>query len=348
MLKFKNWGLLIVMSLVIVVLAACGNSEDSSGSNSADTAGDSGSKTYVIKAGHAASEEHFAQGTFEKFKELVEENSNGQIKVEIFPNGQVGGEREMVEALQLGNLTLAAPSSSVVTAFSPGMYLWDLPFLFKDANQAHTVLDGTVGDEVLANLDSVGIKGLGYWENGFRHIMNDKHAVNKLEDMEGLKFRTLESQQQIQMWNATGANSTPIAFTELYSALQQGTVDGAESPLALMYAQKFQEVQKYLTLSGHLYSPWPVLMNKEFFDGLPEDLQQVVQDAVDETTTYNRQLSADDEKKSLQLLEDGGMTYNELSAEEKARFQEAMEVVYPEISKLAGEEIFNKLMDEVK
>lgn len=348
MLKFKKWGLLFVMSLVLVVLAACGNSEESGSSNSTGTAGDSDSKTYVIKAGHAASEEHFAQGTFEKFKELVEEKSNGQIKVEIYPNGQVGGEREMVEALQLGNLTLAAPSSSVVTAFSPGMYLWDLPFLFKDANQAHAVLDGAVGDEVLANLDSVGIKGLGYWENGFRHIMNDKHAVNTLEDMKGLKFRTLESQQQIQMWNATGANSTPIAFTELYSALQQGTVDGAESPLALMYAQKFQEVQKYLTLSGHLYSPWPVLMNKGFFESLPEDLQQVVQDAVDETTAYNRQLSADDEKKSLQKLEEGGMTYNELSADEKVRFQEAMKVVYPEISKLTGEDIFNKLMEEVK
>ncbi|MER2037408.1 MAG: DctP family TRAP transporter solute-binding subunit [Solibacillus sp.] len=349
MSTFKKWGLVFVMALLVSVLAACSGSDESSvGEASSGTEGGSGSKTYVIKAGHAASEEHFAQATFEKFKELVEEKSDGQIKVEIYPNGQVGGEREMVEALQLGNLTLAAPSSSVVTAFSPSMYLWDLPFLFKDANQAHTVLDGAVGQEVLADLEAVGIKGLCYWENGFRHIMNDKHPVNKLEDMKGLKFRTLESQQQIQMWNATGANATPIAFTELYSALQQGTVDGAESPLALMYAQKFQEVQQYLTLSGHLYSPWPVLMNKAFFDGLPADLQQVVLDAVEETKAHNRQLSADDEQKSLKLLEDGGMTYNELTADEKARFQEAMQVVYPEISGLAGEEIFNKLMEEVK
>lgn len=347
--KFKKWGLLFVMALVISVLAACGGSDEAKDAEATNgSAGDSGEKTYVIKAGHAASEEHFAQGTFEKFKELVEEKSNGQIKVEIYPNGQVGGEREMVEALQLGNLTLAAPSSSVVTAFSPSMYLWDLPFLFKDANQAHAVLDGAVGQAVLADLESVGIKGLGYWENGFRHIMNDKQPINKLEDMKGLKFRTLESQQQIQMWNATGANATPIAFTELYSALQQGTVDGAESPLALMYAQKFQEVQKYLTLSGHLYSPWPVLMNKAFFDELPADLQKAVEDAVEETKAHNRQLSADDEKKSLKLLEEGGMTYNELSADEKTRFQEAMQVVYPEIEGLAGEEIFKKLMEEIK
>lgn len=346
MYKFKKWGTLFIITLVVAVLAACNSTEDEG--TSSGSGGDSGSETFVIKAGHAASEEHFAQGTFEKFKELVEKNSDGRIKVEIYPNGQVGGEREMIEALQIGNLTMAAPSSSVVTAFSPSMYLWDLPFLFKDAAQAHEILDGEVGEKVLQDLESVGIKGLGYWENGFRHIMNDKKPITKLEDMKGLKFRTLESQQQIQMWNATGVNATPIAFTELYSALQQGTVDGAESPLALMYAQKFQEVQKYLTLSGHLYSPWPVMVNKKFFDELPEDLQKVVQEAVNETKDHNRQLSAEDESKSLKLLEEGGMTSNELSSEEKLRFQEAMEVVYPEISKLAGEEIYEELMELIK
>ncbi|WP_332646103.1 DctP family TRAP transporter solute-binding subunit [Lysinibacillus sp. 54212] len=347
MIKGKKWGTLIGAMMLVLLLAACGNSDEGDASEK-DKGTDDDKKTYVIKAGHAASEEHFAQATFEKFKELVEEKSDGQIKVEIYPNGQVGGEREMIEALQIGNLTMAAPSSSVVTAFSPSMFLWDLPFLFKDASMAHAVLDGDVGQQVLTDLESVGIKGLGYWENGFRHIMNDKKPVKKLEDMKGLKFRTLESQQQISMWNATGANATPIAFTELYSALQQGTVDGAESPLALMYAQKFQEVQKYLTLSGHLYSPWPVLMNKEFFDSLPADLQKVVEEAVNETKEVNRQLSADDEAKSLKLLEDGGMKYYELSVDEKARFQEAMKVVYPEISKLAGEEIYEKLMEAIK
>lgn len=347
MLKMKKWGVFLGVLLLTVVLAACGGS-DKKGADGSASGNDSKDKTYVIKAGHAASEEHFAQATFVKFKELVEKKSDGKIKVEIYPNGQVGGEREMIEALQIGNLTMAAPSSSVVTAFSPSMFLWDLPFLFKDASVAHKVLDGEVGKQVLADLDGVGIKGLGYWENGFRHIMNDKKPIETLEDMKGLKFRTLESQQQIKMWNATGANATPIAFTELYSALQQGTVDGAESPLALMYAQKFQEVQKYLTKSGHLYSPWPVLMNKDFYNNLPDDLKKAVDEAVEETKAENRKLSAADEEKSLKLLEEGGMKYNELSDAEKAKFQEAMKVVYPEISKLAGEEIFEKLMEEVK
>ncbi|MFJ7828061.1 DctP family TRAP transporter solute-binding subunit [Psychrobacillus sp. NPDC096623] len=341
----KKWGLFSLIFALLLLLAACG---DESGNSEAEANSNGEGSTYVIKAGHAASEDHFAQGSFEKFKELVEKNSDGKIKVEIYPNGQLGGEREMVEAIQLGNLTMAAPSSAVLTSFASGMYLWDLPFLFKDAAMAHEVLDGEVGTEVLDSLSDVGIKGLGYWENGFRHLMNNKHEVSSIEEMKGLKIRTLESQQQIQMWNATGANATPIAFTELYSALQQGTVDAAESPLALMYAQKFQEVQKYLTLSGHLYSPWPVVISQKFFDDLPADLQQVVQDAVDETRTFNRQLSAEDEAKSLELLQEGGMEYVELSPEEKAKFKKAMEVVYPEIEKLVGEDLYTKLMSAVE
>lgn len=323
-------------------LVGCGDTTEKK------TAAETTQKHYVIKAGHAASEAHFAQDSFEKFKELIEAKSDGQISVEIYPNGQVGGEREMVEAIQLGNLTMAAPSSAVLTSFAPGMYLWDLPFLFKDAQTAHSILDGSVGTAVLNSLSKVGIKGLGYWENGFRHLMNNKHEVSKLSDMQGLKIRTLESQQQIKMWNATGANATPIAFPELYSALQQGTVDAAESPLALMYAQKFQEVQKYLTLSGHLYSPWPVLINQAFYDDLPEKLQQAINEATTETRAYNRQLSADDEGKSLKLLEDGGMTYTSLSAEEKNKFREAMKVVYPEIQALVGDDLYHQLMQEIK
>lgn len=341
----KKWSLFSLIFALLVIVAACG---DESTNSDTDSNKKNSGDTYVIKAGHAASEDHFAQGSFEKFKELVEDNSDGKIKVEIYPNGQLGGEREMVEAIQLGNLTMAAPSSAVLTSFASGMYLWDLPFLFKDAAMAHEVLDGEVGTEVLDSLSDVGIKGLGYWENGFRHLMNNKHEVSTMEEMKGLKIRTLESQQQIQMWNATGANATPIAFTELYSALQQGTVDAAESPLALMYAQKFQEVQKYLTLSSHLYSPWPVIINQKFFDDLPADLQQVVQDAVDETRTFNRQLSAEDEAKSLELLQEGGMEYVELSSEEKDKFKKAMEVVYPEIKKLVGEDLYNKLMSAVQ
>ena len=341
----KKWGLVLMMAALMLIIAACG---DEDGKSKDGAKASSNGEEYVIKAGHAASEDHFAQDSFEKFKELVEENSGGSIKVEIYPNGQLGGEREMIEAIQLGNLTMAAPSSAPLTAFSEGMYLWDIPFLFNSTEIAHEVLDGEIGQEVLDSLSEVGIKGLAYWENGFRHLMNSKHPVETMADMNGIKMRTLESQQQIKAWNATGASSISIAFPELYTALQQGTVDGAEAPLALMYAMKYQDVQNHLTLSGHMYSPWPVIISQEFFDSLPENLQKVVEDAVIETRGYNRQLSAEDEEKSLQLLKEGGMVEVELSEEEKNEFKKAMEIVYPEISDLAGEDIFNRLMEAVK
>lgn len=345
----KKWGFALMMAALMVVMVACGDKgEKSGGESSGETDTPSKGENFVIKAGHAASEDHFAQGSFEKFKELVEQNSDGRIKVEIYPNGQLGGEREMIEAVQLGNLTMAAPSTAPLTAFSPGMYLWDIPFLFNNAEIAHEILDGEIGQEVLDSLSEVGIKGLGYWENGFRHLMNSKHPVETVADMKGIKMRTLESQQQIKAWNATGANSTPIAFTELFTALQQGTVDGAEAPLALMYAMKYQDVQDYLTLTGHMYSPWAVIINQDFFASLPEDLQKVVEDAVIETRGHNRQLSADDEAASLELLKEAGMVEVELSDEEKDEFKEAMSVVYPEISELAGKELFDRLMEAIK
>lgn len=341
----KKLGLILMLFVLMLVVAACGDEENDASSEAGGAASD---EKFVIKAGHAASEDHFAQGSFEKFKELVEANSDGRITVEIYPNGQLGGEREMVEAVQLGNLTMAAPSSAVLTSFSPGMYLWDLPFLFDSPEIAHEVLDGEIGQEVLDDLSEVGITGLGYWENGFRHLMNSKKPVKTIADMDGLKMRTLESQQQIEAWNATGANATPIAFTELYSALQQGTVDAAEGPLALSYAQKFYEVQDHLTLTGHMYSPWPVIINQAFMEGLPEDLQKVVEEAALEARTVNRELSAEDESVSLDLLKEGGMEVVELSEEEKAKFTEAMKVVYPDIKDLAGEDIYNRLMEAVE
>lgn len=221
----KHKLLIAIMLLVGFVLGACSqlpvssksvNSAGNSGGNGSDTSGG----TYEISFGHAAALDHFGHASAVKFKEIVEEKSDGKITVEIFGNGQVGGEREMVEAVQLGNLTMMYPSSSVLVPFAPSMALWDLPYLFPDAETAHRVLDGEVGQEVLDSLSDKGLKGLVYWENGFRHLTNNKRPIEKLEDMQGIKIRTLESPLQIDAWNATGANSTPIAFTELYAALQ--------------------------------------------------------------------------------------------------------------------------------
>ncbi len=337
----KRKSFFLTLIVLVVVLVSCSNtpSKDDTSANKENT--------YVIKMGHAASKEHLAQKSFEKFKELVEKNSNGKIKVEIYPNGELGGEREMLEMVLLGDLTMVAPSSAPLEAISQGIVLWDLPFLFKDHETAYRVLDGEVGQEVLDSFTSKGIIGLTYWENGFRHLTNNKKPISSVEDMQGIKIRTLESPMQIKIWSSTGAKPTPIAFTKVYAALQDHTVDAQDTPLSLMYAQRFYEVQKYLTLTAHTYSPWPVVINKKFYDGLPADLQKVVKDAAIETRDYNRKISREDEVKALELLKEEGMEVTKLSDEQKAEFKEAMSGIYADVKEDVGEELFNKLMKEV-
>ena len=323
----KNKSLWIFIMMLFFSLTACSTPS----SQNKNPAGEE--KTYVIKAGHATSKEHFAQKSFEKFKELVEKNSKGRIKLGIHPEGQLGGEREMLEQILLGDVTMAAPASAPLDAFAKGMAVWDLPYLFNDRETAYRVLDGEVGQEILDSLSSVGLKGLVYWENGFRHLTNNIQPITNVNEMRGMNMRTLENPMQIKAWTSTGANAIPIPFTELYQALQDKTVDAQETPLSLMYAQKFYEVQKYLTLTGHTYSPWPVVMNKQFYDELPEDLKKVVMEAAVETRDYNRQLSKEDEEKSLKLLKDKGMEVTELNEPTKALNLSSLWVKYIRILK---------------
>ncbi len=340
-MKRDTFFFTFILLFFVVGLVACSNSP------SKEDASVDKENTYVIKVGHAAAIDHLAQKSFVKFKEIVEIKSDGKIKVEIYPNGELGGEREMLEKLLLGDLTMMAPSSAPLEAVSKDIILWDLPYLFKDHETAYRVLDGPVGQEVLDSFSDKGIIGLAYWENGFRHLTNDVRPIRDVKDMQGIKIRTLESPIQIKLWSATGAEPTPIGFTKVYASLQNHTVDAEDTPLSLMYAQKFYKVQKYLTLSGHTYSPWPLVINKKFFDGLPADLQQVVRDAAIETRDYNRKVSREDEVKALKLLKEQGMEVTELSVEQKAEFKEAMNGIYVDVKAEVGEELFNKLMKEV-
>lgn len=339
-MKKNNYFLMLLTLLLVVVLAACSDTTDKKEVSKKED-------TYLIKVGHAASDKHFGQDSFEKFKEIVEAKTNGKIKVEIHPNSELGGEREMLEMLLLGDLTMMAPSSAPLEAVSKGVSLWDLPYLFKDAETAHRVLDGEVGQTVLDSFSDKGIIGLAYWENGFRHLTNNVKPVSSVEDMKGLHIRTLENPMQIKMWSETGAKATPLAFNELYKALETKKVNAQETPLSLMYAMKFYEVQNYLTLTGHTYSPWPVVINKQFLDSLPADFQQIVKDAAIEARDYNRKLSKEDEAKSLGLLQKEGMKVTELTDEQKAEFKKAMNQIYIDIKADVGDELFDQLMKEV-
>jgi tripartite ATP-independent transporter DctP family solute receptor len=202
------------------------------------------------------------------FAKEVEKRTGGRYKIQTFYNGSLGGERESIEAVQLGTQELAFSSTGPVPNFVPETKILDVPFLFRDKAHARAVLDGPIGQDLLTKFDAKGFKALAWAENGFRHMTNSKRDVNAPEDLKGLKMRTMENPVHIAAYKGFGIITTPMAFPEVFTALQQGTVDGQENPLPVIISAKFSQVQKHLSLTGHVYSPCILLMNKASFDKL--------------------------------------------------------------------------------
>jgi tripartite ATP-independent transporter DctP family solute receptor len=237
----------------------------------------------------------------------VEKRTNGRYKIKTFYSGALGAEREAVEAVQLGTQELTWTSTGPIPNFVPEVKILDIPFLFRDYAHARAVLDGPIGQDMLKKFDSKGIKALAWGENGFRHMTNNKRAINSPEDMKGLKMRTMENPVHVQAYKGFGIIPTPMAFTEVFTALQQGTVDGQENPLSVITANKFEQVQKHLTLTSHVYSPGVFLMNKEAFDKLSAEDKTAFLEAAKVAAKANRDRVDADEKSAVEYLRSKGM-----------------------------------------
>ncbi|MDO4719032.1 MAG: DctP family TRAP transporter solute-binding subunit [Peptostreptococcaceae bacterium] len=321
----KKMFALLLTGLMVFGLASC---EDKAAPSGGGGESSGGSETYLIRVGHVLPTNHQTHITLEEvFKKEVEEKSGGKITVEIYPNAQLGGDRKQVESVQIGSLEMCVPAASVVTGFDSDWEILDMPYLFADKETALRNLDGKLGDALNEHLKEKGIVNLGFGENGLRHVINNVRPINSLEDMKGLKIRTMESPMQVEGFKAMGSSPTPISFSELFTALQQKTVDGAECPMNILYANKLYEVQKYISKTGHIYLSCPYLMNKTFYEGLPEDLQKVVADAVDSTVAAQRAALAEDEVTNTKKMEDYGIAINELPEEELQKFKDAMKPV---------------------
>jgi TRAP-type transport system periplasmic protein len=241
------------------------------------------------------------------FAREVEKRTGGRYKVQTFYSGSLGGERESIEAVQLGTQELTFTSTGPVPNFVPETKILDVPFLFRDKAHARAVLDGPIGQDMLAKFDAKGFKALAWAENGFRHMTNSKRPVNAPEDLKGLKMRTMENPVHIAAYKGLGIVTTPMAFPEVFTALQQGTVDGQENPLSVIMAAKFEQVQKHLSLTGHVYSPAIFLMNKGSFDKLSAADKQHFLDAAKEATRANRARVDEDDAKGVSELRAKGM-----------------------------------------
>lgn len=352
MRKFLALTLALIMSLS---MAACGGSKPAQSGNSADSganvpaASNSGGAEYtIIMANNGTSDLENPQnvGCY-KFKELVEERSGGRIAVELHIAGALGGAREIVEGVQLGTITMGDVENGPMDSFVQSAALWNLPYLFTSLEEIHAIQASDIGKNIQDGFEAVGIKHLAYNDGGFRYFTNSKRPLTTVSDFKGLKIRVMESPIYISMVESMGASAVPMAFSELYTGLQQGTVDGQENPLDLIYAQSYFEVQDYLSLSEHLYYPRQHIVNLDFYNSLPEDLQTLIQECSIEACAYQNEYYVDYTAKMLDVLKEKGM---EVSEFDKAAAQEATKGIWADYydmigngDKAAGEEIVNRI-----
>ena len=270
-------------------------------------AGSALAQTTTLKIGYATSpESHYGVGS-KVFCDEVEKNTQGRFKCQYFPNSALGGEREQIEAIQLGTQDLVNTSTGPVGNFVPEVKIVDIPFLFRDYDHARKVMDGPIGQDILAKFPSKGIIALGWTENGFRHMTNSKRDIVKPEDAKGLKMRTMENKVHMDGYRTFGILPTPMAFPELFGALQQGTVDGQENPIPVILSSKFSQVQKHLSLTGHVYSPALLLLSPKVWNKLSDADKKVFTEAAKAGGAAQRKKVNDDENTGIAQLKSEGM-----------------------------------------
>lgn len=342
-------GLFMIIALVLG-LVACGSSNKvSSGGDSNLKGNSSGSKkTIKIRAGVQAPPNHPLYKGLAKWKELVEKRSNGQIKVQLYHDTQLGDDKTMIENTQIGSQEVALPSTSPVTNFVPQYKIFDFPFLFPNVKVAETVLDGKSGKKMLDLLKSKNLVGLAFFENGFRDVTNNKHPIKTLKDFKDLKIRTMESELTVKVFKALGANPTPMSYSELFTALQQGVVDAQENPVTTIYNDHLYEVQKHFSDTNHLYNAVVFTMGKKFYDGLSKENQKIVKDAAQEATVYERKLIRKQNNENVEKLKKVGMKITKVTPEAR---EEMTKTIQPIIKKASGEiggDLVNQMYEAIE
>jgi tripartite ATP-independent transporter DctP family solute receptor len=244
------------------------------------------------------------------FAEQVEKNTDGRVQVTVYHSGQLGGERQLIEALTIGGVDFTVAGAGMFAAYAPALELIEMPYVFPDYETAHRVIDGPIGQKLTAPLIERGIRVLAFWENGFRHITNNVRPINGPADLKGIKIRTNKSKMRMETFSAFGASPVPIDFPELYMALSQGVVDGQENPLSNIYPSKFYEVQKYLSMTGHVYGALPMAVSERAWNKLPADLQEGIRKAAIEAGAYHRALIQEEDNSLLEALKEEGMIVN--------------------------------------
>lgn len=336
----KSVAVLVAFLFVFsVVVSGCGSSATAPSAPAGDKA-PAASGNITLKMGHVLAPDHPYNIGSNKFAELAKEKTGGKVTVNVFHSSQIGNEREMIEGLQMGTVDMCLVSTAPLMGFTKKFMVFDLPFIFNNRDHAYKVLDSEIGQDMLKSLEAKGIVGLAYWENGFRHLTNSVRPVAKPADVKGLKIRTMENKVHMESFRVLGADPTPMAFGELFTALQQKTVDGQENPLAQIETSKFYEVQKYLSMTGHFYAPAVLLISKAKFDSMPADVKEGLKKAAMEGQAFERGLIQKSDAELKEKLKQRGMNITEIDVKE---WQDAMAPVYKTFEAEIGKDLIEKV-----
>lgn len=322
---------------VLLVVSACGKESNESGGSKSD-----GPHTFQV--GHVVTTDHSYHLALEKFAEEVDKKSDGQLKIEIFPSSQLGNERDLVEGLTMGTIDMALSNSGNLASFIDSYQVFDLPFLFRDNEHAHKVLDGEIGQDALNSLEEIGVKGLANWENGFFSTWNSKHPIEKPEDFKGLKIRANDNPIHLASYDALDASAITMGWSEVYTAIQNGTVDGVSVSIPSMYTAKIQEVAPYISTSSEFYVTVILMINQKMFDKLPEELQEILVETAQEVTEYQREINGEMEKEFIEDLVEQG--FEVTHPDKKAMKDASWQPVYDEFAEDLGKDIIESIQND--
>jgi len=300
----------------------------------------------TLKFGHPYNEDHPLAKGAQRFADIVKEKSGGNITVEVYPNSTIGSSRDLVEAMQIGVVDFALVPTTNVASFYPPLDIFYLPFLFRDSEHAYAVADGPVGQKLYADmLDKIGIRTLAMFESGFRTITTRDKKIEQPDDMKGVKFRVVNNPLNVATFKALGANPTPMAISEVFTGLQQGTVDGQDNPIGNVRAFGFDKVQGNITLSNHQWAGIMFLADDKMWQEQPENVRQLFAETAKETEAWERKALNEQEGEFLAAMEKDGMVVTRLTPEQSKAFQEAMEPVWEEYRGKLGEELINSAVE---
>lgn len=288
--------LLLVFGVVPLIVTGC----------SQDINSDKEHAEYTFQVAHVVTKDHSYHLGLERFADLVDKKTNGRVKIEIFPSGQLGNEADLIESVSMGTVDMALVNSGNLASFVDTYSVFDLPYLFRDSEHAHKVLDGPIGQEALNSLETLGIKGFANWENGFFCTWNNVKPINSSEDFKHLKIRANNNPIHIDTYRALGASPITMGWSEVYPAIQNGTVDGVSVSIPSMYSSKIQEVAPYLSTSSEFYVTVILMMNLKKFQDLPLDIQEALNEAVEETTPYQRKINGEMTDEIIEKLTEEG------------------------------------------